>query len=117
MRLIRSLALGSLAVTAAGVHATVLADSNPPATPASYDRPAFRVHFDRTELSAPGQAAALHRKIEAIATRSCKDSAGVDRMWSRRYLCIREAVESAVNQIDQPQLTAVHLQWSHGQVG
>jgi UrcA family protein len=97
--------------------ATVLADSTPPAAPANYDRVSFRVRFNRTDLSEPGKAAALHRRIQIAAIRSCKDSAGVDGMLSRRYLCIRQAVENAVDHIGQPQLTAVHLQWSHGRVG
>jgi UrcA family protein len=111
MRLIRSLALGALAVTAAGGPSTALADSMPPLAPAHYDRVTFRVHFDRTDLSEPGKAAALHRRIQVAAARSCEDSAGVDWMLSRRYRCIRDAVENAVTQIGEPQLTAVHRQW------
>jgi len=117
MRLIRSLAFGALAITAAGGAATALADSAPPLASADYDRLTFRVRFNRADLSDPGKAAALHRRIQAAAVRSCEDSAGVDWMLTRRFRCIREAVESAVSQINQPQLTAVHRQWSHGQVG
>ena len=63
MCLICSIDLGPLAVTAVGVPATVLADSTPPAATANYHDDTSRVRFSRTDLSEPGEAAALSPTI------------------------------------------------------
>lgn len=104
MRLLRSIALGVLSVSAAAG----------PAARADHDRTGYRVRFNRADLSKPGEAEALHRRIRAAAFRTCLTGPGFEATLERHYLCIRPAVENAVKQIGDPQLTAVHLQWTHG---
>jgi len=92
-----ALVLTALAFTASNAHAA------PPS-------PNIALRYTHSALSSPEEAAKLYRSIKSAARRVC----GIDGSrlalseYQRAQRCYQQTLDDVVNQINQPQLTALH---------
>ena len=100
-----ALALTALAFVASNAHAASQPDG-------------IVLRFARTTLNSPEDAARLYRSIQSAAREVCGLRVGrlVMTEYRRAQTCYQKTVEDVVNEIDQPQLTAVYRA-ADGKVG
>lgn len=88
------------------VSPLAFADGAPPRT---LD-PAVTIRFNDLNLSTPQGARVLYGRIRVAAQRVCGPSFSVwdAGRWAKWKVCYNQAVETAVREVNQPALTAVH---------
>ena len=96
----------ALAILAGAAGSILLAGAASAANPAE-TAPSVVVHYDNAMLASDSGVRELYRRLNTAAQKVCVDS-GIGRFVSDATLaCRRQAVERAVQQIDNPHLAAL----------
>lgn len=74
------------------------------------DPPSLKVSYKDLDMSKQEGAEALYRRIKWAANRVCEESfhsAGPLRSAGGERKCVKRAIDNAVNEVNEPQLTAL----------